>query len=131
MSFAPPPKDPNAHLYGQQSYGQPPAPAPHQSVQQRQPQYSGYGPGQAPPPQPPLGGYSNYSYNQPQYQQQRPNNDYDIHSQVYRPTEAEQMAHHKHHAPKPKDQKSGRLSENAVRVEKGLNSLFKKLDKKL
>jgi hypothetical protein len=50
---------------------------------------------------------------------------------VYRPTEAEHKAHHKQHAQKPSDQKSGRLTENAVRVEKGLNSLFKKLEKKL
>jgi len=58
-------------------------------------------------------------------------NEYDIHSQVYRPTESEHMSHYKPHAQRSSDQKTGRLAENAVRVEKGLGRVFKKLEKKL
>lgn len=92
------------------------------------------------PPQPlPLGGYSNYDYRaQPQSSS---GNIYDVHQQVYRPTEAEAGAHGR----KPSrvssvhsgnmDSGSGggrdRRESRADRVEKGVGRLFKKLEKKI
>ncbi|KKZ64127.1 hypothetical protein EMCG_01626 [[Emmonsia] crescens] len=93
VSYSPSPQDPNAHLFRQQSFGPPPA-SPHNPAQNYQGGYADYPRGQAPqppqPPQPPIGGYANYSYGQPQQQQPPPGgNMYDVHHQVYRPTESE------------------------------------------
>lgn len=55
-----------------------------------------------------------------------PVNQYDVHSQVYRPTEAEGKV--KHHE-LPKNQR-GKLEDSAVKVEKGVTSFLKKLEKK-
>ncbi|KAF3480645.1 uncharacterized protein GIQ15_05992 [Arthroderma uncinatum] len=74
-SFAPPPQDPNAHLYGQQSYGPPPVSPFTQPLAQNQAHLS------------------------------RPN---------------------RNEAPK-----FGKIGSNAMRMEKGVNKLFKKLEKKL
>lgn len=64
MSFAPPPVDPHANLYGQNIYGAPPQP---------QKSYTA-----------PVGGYSNYIYEQAP-QRKTSANEYDVHSQLYRP----------------------------------------------
>ncbi|KAJ5267604.1 hypothetical protein N7478_010412 [Penicillium angulare] len=105
MSFSPSPQDPNAHLYGQQ--------AQHQQVQS---------------------GYSNYGYNQPQPGLQRSTTEYDIHSQVYRPT-MEEVHSHAHHtskkAMKAPGQRPHGIEDKASRVEGGVNRFLKKLEKKL
>ncbi|PGH03039.1 hypothetical protein AJ79_07471 [Helicocarpus griseus UAMH5409] len=115
-----PQQDPNAHLFRQQSFG-PPPPSPHNPAHQH---YQGGYPGQAPPPpQPPIGGYSNYSYGHPQQQQQQqpaPSaNPYDVHHQVYRPTEAEGTAHYTKMAQRQSSQ-----------LGRGVGKFLKKLDQK-
>lgn len=117
MSFAPPPKDPNAHFYGQNFY----------AAQQQQQQQ----------PTPPVGGYSSYSYEQ-QLPPQSPSvggvGDYEVHSQVYRPTEAEANSHYQKYAQqamrKP-GQRPRKLEDGAARVESGVNRFLRKLEKKI
>jgi hypothetical protein len=87
-----------------------------------------YNPGSmAPPPlsgpTAPVGGYSSYSYNQTQNLPAA--NDYHIHQQVYKPTEGE--ANYKF---KPAKESKGKLEENAAKLEKGVSSFLKKLEKK-
>jgi hypothetical protein len=118
MSFAPPPVDPNAHLHahGQSPYGSPPQ-------VQAQPQI------QPTSPPPPVGGYSNYSY-EPAAQPAAPNFDYAVHKQLYRPTEAEA----KKYAPKDVQnppQRSQKFTDGASRVESSVNRFLKKLEKRL
>ncbi|KAE8353978.1 hypothetical protein BDV28DRAFT_131999 [Aspergillus coremiiformis] len=112
MSFAPPPKD---------LYSQP------QNMYSSQPQIQ-----QASPPPPPIGGYSNYSYDKGTVQQPVAN-DYTIHQQLYRPTEAEVNSHSQKIAQKS-IQNSGRprnLEERAHRMESSVNRFLKKLEKKI
>jgi hypothetical protein len=160
-SFAPPPtqpqaapQDPNAHLYGQPSppavqspgtqiYGSPPYGGTHQPLQHLQPQYPDYLQQRPQPPQqpvPPPGGYATYSYSQaPEHHHhhhsvsgQGQGAEYDVHSQVYRPTEEEAKAHgHGHGHGAGPGQKSGKLEERASKVEGGVNRLLKKLEKKI
>ncbi|OQD77712.1 hypothetical protein PENDEC_c002G05139 [Penicillium decumbens] len=111
MSFAPPPQDPNAHLYAQQAYGSP----------------------QSSPQQVPIGGYSNYSYAQSSSLQPG-SSEYDIHNQLYRPTEAEASSRSQKHvqrAMKAPGQRPRRLEDNAAKLESGVNRFLKKLEKKL
>lgn len=142
-SFAGPPRDPNAHLYDQSSnpqpspttqilgnsyVGQPPQPLAH-----LQPQYPDYLQSR-PQNQPPPGGYSNYEYNQPQqhhHHHHSQGDPYDVHNQVYRPTEAE--GRHGQHRPSEAGpgQQPGKLEQRADRLEKGVNKWLKKLDKKI
>ncbi|KAJ5582678.1 hypothetical protein N7535_001298 [Penicillium sp. DV-2018c] len=124
MSFAPPPQDPNAHLFDQHGYGGGAVPV-------------------QPPPQHqtgmavPIGGFSNYSYDQthpPQHQHQRAGSEYDIHAQVYRPTEVEAGSHYQKYAQKAmKDpgQRPRKLEERTERLESGMNRFLKKLERKL
>ncbi|KAJ5615697.1 hypothetical protein N7537_000811 [Penicillium hordei] len=129
MSFAPPPQDPNAHLYDQQVYGA--------AQTQSPPQYQA---GTTAP----VGGLSNYSYDQTQAQQQqqkqqqqqhqRAGSEYDIHSQLYRPTEVEASSHYQKYAQKAMKnpgQRPRKLEDRAERLEGGMNRFLKKLERKL
>jgi hypothetical protein len=122
MSFAPPPQDPNAHLYDQHAYGGAQAQAPAQ-----------YQTGAAVP----IGGFSNHSYDQTQAQQQqhqRAGSEYDIHSQLYRPTEVEASSHYQKYAQKAMKnpgQRPRKLEDRAERLEGGMNRFLKKLERKL
>ncbi|CAG8210368.1 unnamed protein product [Penicillium nalgiovense] len=126
MSFAPPPQDPNVHLYDQQVYGGAQA--------QTTPQYQT---GAAVP----IGGFSNHSYDQTQAQQQqqhqqhqRAGSEYDIHSQLYRPTEVEAGSHYQKYAQKAMKnpgQRPRKLEDRAERLEGGMNRFLKKLERKL
>lgn len=128
MSFAPPPQDPNAHLYAQQQ-------AQHQAQQQI------YGTPQSPPHQPnqavQIAGYSNFSYDksqQPQQQTQPGSSEYDVHNQLYRPTETEANSHAYKHAQKSMKNTGPRprkFEDKAEKLESGVNRFFKKLEKKL
>ncbi|KAI9762780.1 MAG: hypothetical protein M4579_000132 [Chaenotheca gracillima] len=113
---------------------------PQQHQQQASQQYAQYpqspgfpspglqSPGLQSPGIPPVGGYAQYQYGQPQPQQADP---YNIHAQAYRPTEAEaQHGHAKPPAPGP-GQQPGRFESQSARVEKGVNKLFKRLEKKI
>ncbi|KIX94009.1 uncharacterized protein Z520_10346 [Fonsecaea multimorphosa CBS 102226] len=129
-------QDPNAHIFGQQNVQTPGTQfyqsingQPHKPLQHVQPQYPDYlAAGQAPPPPsvpaPPLGGYSTYNYAQAQ-QAQPPAGAYDIHSQVYRPTEAE---HHSHHH-KPSKSGSQHKPSHTEKIEKGVGKWIKKIEK--
>ncbi|CAI7670320.1 unnamed protein product [Penicillium manginii] len=125
MTFAPPPQDPNAHLYAQQQaqqqqlYGSPqssPAHHPNKAVQ--------------------IAGYSNFSYDksqQPQQQTQPGASEYDVHNQLYRPTETEANSHVYQHAQKAMKNSGTRgrkLEDKADKLESGMNRFFKKLEKK-
>ena len=108
-----------------------------QPLQHLHPQYADYTP---PGHEPPVGGYSDYQYRQQQQQQQQQQpsqhhhhhhnegNEYDIHSQVYRPTEEEA---HGHKPSKSSKQPQGRLEQGAESVDKKVNRFFKKLEKKI
>ncbi|KAE8150519.1 hypothetical protein BDV25DRAFT_154226 [Aspergillus avenaceus] len=116
MSFAPPPKEPNAHLYGQP-----------------QTQYSSQAQAQPASPPPPIGGYSNYSYDR-SVSQQSVSDDYDVHKQLYRPTEAEANNSYSQHIAQKSMQNPGRprgLEQKAHRLESGVNRFFKKLEKRI
>jgi hypothetical protein len=126
MSFAPPPQDPNAHLYAQQ---------------QAQQQQQLYGSPQSPPAHQPnkavqIAGYSNFSYDksqQPQQQTQTGASEYDVHNQLYRPTETEANSHVYQHAQKSMKNPGTRgrkLEDKADKLESGMNRFFKKLEKK-
>ncbi|KAJ5171965.1 hypothetical protein N7492_004558 [Penicillium capsulatum] len=113
MSFAPPPQDPNAHLY---------------SHPQQHSQFSHHAGHSGS-----IGGQSNYSHDQPQVSQQ-PSSEYDVHSQVYRPTDAELNSHSQKYAQKAMKnpgERPRKLENNAARFESGVNRFFKKLEKKL
>lgn len=102
----------------------------HKPLAHVQPQYADYltaGSQATPPP----GGYSNYAYGQTQQAQQQPGG-YDIHSQVYRPTEQEHHAHGHQHKPSRTDTagSAGRKESRVDKVEKGIGKLWKKADKK-
>lgn len=142
MAFDPPPQDPNVHLYHQGSSTQTPAYGQYQPNHQEPYQdstasqtgaasYASY-PHPHQQPQPPMGGYTEFSYNQ-QHQQPPQGNPYSVHSQVYRPTGAEAMGHSQDQSgtTPAAGSKPGMITENAMRVEKGVNRLMKKLEKKI
>lgn len=112
MSFAPPPTAPTSTQYANHP-GAPGISSPLTS------------PGIPGAPQPPPGGYSNYSYSE-----QSPaaplNNNYAIHQQVYRPTEGEASSKYKTAKP-PR----GKLEERAGQLERGVSGILKKLEKKI
>jgi len=129
-TFGPPPQDPNAHLYGgaekpldspaTQILGDSYVSGPPQPLQHLQPQYADYLASHS-PPQRPVGSQSDYKDDQSRqhHGHHSHGNEYDIHSQEYRPTEEE--------APKVKHHKVP----EAGKVDKGVNRFLKKLEKKL
>lgn len=147
-SFRPPPVDPNAQPYGAEPKLQRTATAEilgtsyvggeKQPLQHLQPQYADYlgSRPQSQQPhaqhqQPPPGGYANYEYNQgPQrhHSHSSQGTEYDVHNQVYRPTEEEAHKHRKHSEAGP-GQQPGKLEQRASKVDKGVNRLFKRLEK--
>ncbi|KAI2467583.1 hypothetical protein F4781DRAFT_303716 [Annulohypoxylon bovei var. microspora] len=77
------------------------------------------------PPAPP-GGYAQFSYTPGQ---QAPGTvDYNIHQQVYRPTEQEQAS--KYGVYKTKPEGHSKLGQNVERVEKGVTGMLKKFEKR-
>ena len=142
-AFSPPPQDAGVPLYDKdgiplnspsgQIIGSSYVGGVHQPLQHVQPQYADYLGSTGHQSPGPVGGYSNYTYTQQhQQQQQGHDNEYDIHSQVYRPTEEEAKKDKRH---RPSDagpgQQSGKFEQQASRVDKGVNRLFKKLEKKI
>lgn len=144
-TFSPPPQDQNARFIpGNKPLDSPSAQIlgnsyvtpPPQPLQHLQPHYADYlasrpqqaAQGQA---QEPVGGYSNYDYGQPHHHhhqhRHQPGSEYDVHSQVYRPTEEEG----KHHRPSNSGQPTGRLEQQAGKIDKGVNRFFKKLEKRI
>lgn len=75
-------------------------------------------------PGPPPGGFSNYTYATQQGGGHGPV-EYRIHQQAYRPTEGEQAVKYQ-----PKKEVRGRLEANAGKLEKGVNSVLKRFEKK-
>jgi len=119
-----------AQTPGTQFYNQ--IPQPHQPLTHIQPQYADYL--SSKPQQPPEGGYSQYQYkpSQPQQQQQRPgSNPYDVHNQVYRPTEDEHRPHGNKASASSGSGKPSRFDSGTERVEKGVGRFFKKLEKRI
>ena len=75
---------------------------------------------------PPPGGFAQYDYN-PGLSSTKPMmTDYPIHSQVYRPTEGEHKV-----KTKPAKPPAGKLEARAGQLEKGMNGLLKRLEKKI
>lgn len=141
-TFSAPPQDSIAPFYGKDSaplqspateiLGDSYVAGNRQPLQHLHPQYADYTP---PGHEPPVGGYSNYQYSEQQQQQQQHHhhhhnggNEYDVHSQVYRPTEEEL---HGRKPSKPSKQPQGRLEQGAENVDKKVNRFFKKLEKKI
>lgn len=111
-----------------------------QPLQHLQPQYANYTP--SPPAQEAperMGEYSKYQYDQQQPQHhhhqhhmQPQESEYDIHNQVYRPTQEEASKHKPSKAPTAAPgSPTGRLEQGAGRVDKKVNSLFKRLEKRI
>ena len=113
---------PGAQFYSNNSQ------SPHKPLAHVQPQYADYlsaGSQGTPPP----GGYGQFNYGQTQQAQQ--GSGYDIHSQVYRPTEQESQTHHHSHRPsKTETASSGRKESRVDKVENRIGKLWKKADKK-
>jgi len=99
---------------------------PHKPLQHVQPQYADYlssGTQQSPPP----GGFSQYNYGQPQ----SVSNPYDVHSQVYRPTEVEHSSHHRKPSRTDTAATKSKWDQRQEKAEKGVSKLFKKIEKKI
>jgi hypothetical protein len=129
MSFAPPPQDPNAHLYAQQPY--------RTAQASYDPQYTSYLQSQSHGEEDhtaPIGGYSDYSYTQPVRHHSASGSEYDIHSQAYRPTEAEAKSHsmkHAKHAMKNPNSRPHKLEEKAASIDSKINGFLKRIEKKI
>ncbi|CAD6565100.1 MAG: hypothetical protein ASARMPREDX12_005688 [Alectoria sarmentosa] len=138
-TFSAPPQDSMAPFYGKDSaplqspateiLGDSYVAGVRQPLQHLHPQYADYTP---PGHEPPVGGYSDYQYNQQQQQHhhhhQNQGNEYDVHGQVYRPTEEEA---HGRKPSKPSKQPQGKLEQGVENVDKKVNRFFKKLEKKI
>ncbi|KAL8779645.1 MAG: hypothetical protein Q9213_006836 [Squamulea squamosa] len=126
---------PSAQILGNSYVGPPPQP-----LQHLQPQYADYlanRPQHQHAPQAqahdPSSGYSDYKYGQPHqhhHHSHQQGSDYDVHNQLYRPTE-EETHRHKHHKPSDGGQPSGKLEQQAGKLDKGVNRFFKKLEKRI
>ncbi|KAL8872817.1 MAG: hypothetical protein Q9174_001611 [Haloplaca sp. 1 TL-2023] len=153
-TFSAPPRDPNA--FSHPGSGQPLASptsqilgnsyvgSPTQPLQHLQPQYADYLATRPQQPsqghgQEPVGGYSSYDYSQTQghhhqhnhqHQHHHDPSQYDVHNQVYRPTE-EESHKHKHHRPSDGGQHTSKPEHQAGRLDKGVNRFFKKLEKRI
>lgn len=112
----------------------------HQPLQHVQPHYPDYLASGGHQAEAPVGGFSNYQYTpkgQQQQEQQQPQaSEYDIHSQVYRPTEEEFTKTKPGKQAKPSDAggqatATGRLEERAGKVDKKVNRFFKKLETRI
>ncbi|KAF1349977.1 hypothetical protein BDV97DRAFT_352904 [Delphinella strobiligena] len=118
---APPP-------YGQVTPLQSPTMPQHPSLQS---------PGLPPPPAFPSGGYSNYTHCQPSQHPQAQSEPYQVHSQVYKPTEVEAAHGHGHghghgHSHRPAQPfKAGLFEDRVGKLEKGVGRFLKKLDQKI
>jgi hypothetical protein len=143
-AFAPPPTQASANLYTpgttpmetptNQILGDSYIAGPQQPLAHLQPHYADYLASRPQQPEQPVGGYSDYKYEQPgRHHSHSYENDPDsIHNQVYRPSEEEMAAHHgKHHKPSSGGQKPGKLEAKAEKVEKGVNRFLKRLENKL
>ncbi|KAI9779404.1 MAG: hypothetical protein M1839_007369 [Geoglossum umbratile] len=148
QSFAPPPtgstSPPSGQQYGQgfpppPPLGQQPTPvqqgypaqygAPQSQYYSQQPGQQYYG--QPQQQQPPIGGYSNYTYSSaPGAPQQQPGAN-DVHNQLYRPTQTEATVQHHDPPSQGQPQPTGRLETGAAKVEKRLGGFLKKLEKKI
>lgn len=109
-----------------------------QPLQHLQPQYANYTPAPHAQDEPEkIGGYSDYQYEptQPQHHhhhQQPQGSEYSVHSQVYRPTPEEASKHKPSKASTAAPgSPAGRLEQSAGRVDKKVNSLFKRLEKRI
>jgi hypothetical protein len=91
----------------------------HQPLTHVQPQYADY---LAARPQLPIGGFSQYQYDASQPQQTQPSNAYDVHNQLYRPTEEEHRR---------SSHKSSGSGGKQSRFDQGVGKFFKKLEKKI
>lgn len=86
-----------------------------------------------------MGGFSDFKYaakGQQQEQQQSQSSEYDIHNQVYRPTEEEFVKKKSGKQAKPSDDggqatPTGKLEERAGKVDKKVNRFFKKLETRI
>ena len=148
MSFGPPPIDPNVQPYGAEPKLQRTATAEilgnsyvggeKQPLQHLQPQYADYlaSRPQSQQPQllqqPPAASSQSQDPNQHVHRHHHhhssPGNEYDVHSQVYRPSEEDPRKHRKPSEAGP-GQQAGRLEQGAAKVDKGVNRLFKRLEK--
>jgi hypothetical protein len=137
QTYVPNSQDPNSHIFGQPPVQTPGTQfyqsindQPHKPLQHVHPQYPDYlAAGQPPAPAPaapPLGGYSAYNYGQAQPPPPA-SGGYDIHSQVYRPTETEHQTHH-HNKPS-KSSGSQHKPSHTEKIEKGIGKWIKKVEK--
>ena len=151
QSFSPPPQPPQEHapFYTPNSdpqespateiLGSSYIAAHRQPLQHLRPQYAQFSPSQQTHDDSssgPIGGYSDYNYDQQHQHQGKDSNsnEYDIHSEVYRPT-VEEASKHKpsksSKSSKPANSTAGKLEENANKVDKSVNRFFKKLEKRI
>ena len=112
----------------------------HQPLQHVQPQYPDYLASGGHQAEPPVGGFSDFKYaaqgQQPPGPPQPQTSEYDIHSQVYRPTEDEFVKKKSGKQAKPNDvggqaTATGKLEERTGKVDKKVNRFFKKLETKI
>ncbi|RAH64335.1 uncharacterized protein BO66DRAFT_396256 [Aspergillus aculeatinus CBS 121060] len=135
MSFAPPPTEPLSPPSQTQPQTQPQTQSPYTNQYQYQYQHPQTTP---PPPIHPavaIAGYSNYTYEQPgTVAGGNAPAEYDIHRQMYRPTEAEATSRHQKYAKEAMKNPGDRpqtFVKSAYRVESSVNRFLKKLEKRL
>ncbi|KAI4250192.1 MAG: hypothetical protein L6R40_000364 [Gallowayella cf. fulva] len=126
---------PSAQILGNSYVGPPPQP-----LQHLQPQYADYLANRPQHQHAPHEQAQDLSSGQSSHHSAQPHqhhhhshqhgSDYDVHNQLYRPTE-EEAHRHKHHRPSDAGQSSGKLEQQAGRLDKGVNRFFKKLEKRI
>ncbi|KAF4629498.1 hypothetical protein G7Y89_g8645 [Cudoniella acicularis] len=80
----------------------------------------------------PPGGFAQYSYSNRPVSSQPLLDDYSVHQQVYRPTEAEAKKHGKKKKKDvPKDSPRGALEDSAEKMDKGVSNFLKRIEKKI
>ena len=123
-----PPGAPASSTSPQPQQQQPPPPQQQQQQQSlSQPVPSVQSPGLPPPPP---GGYANYAYGQHNQPAPTGSDQYTVHQQAYRPTEAEAITGAGYNPYAPKQESKGRLEENSRRLERGVTGMLKKFEKK-
>lgn len=132
-SVAAPLQGPSTQAYSHQAYGTQQFQQPQHTSYQPQTQHYQSGPGNVNVP-----GYANFAYGQAVQHAQQPSagtgSEYDIHNQVYIPTEDEAKHYSQgelQHVISNPGARPHKLEDRAAKVEKSVNGFLKKLEKKI
>ncbi|KAM5342845.1 hypothetical protein ACJ41O_013811 [Fusarium nematophilum] len=115
---------------GSPGFAPPPAPPQTQPPPQAQPHTQPTPPATNAGLPPPPGGFTQYTYTQQQGPTPQGAQEYNVHQQVYRPTQTE-LTNSEIYSFQPKtSEPRGKLEENAGRLERGVTGMLRKFEKK-